>query len=110
MSASKKKNAHDHNHVHAEVEMPKNPEEQIDLARDLATELGDIFVQFMQGQIDFAEVSFATYDVLSDLHAVSTGNYELVANDDEDDLDDEDDDYDDEEHAREQENLSGEPA
>lgn len=95
---------HEHEHQHAEVD----PAEQESLAHELASDLDAIFVRFVRGEIDFAEVSFATYDVLQDLHIVSTGAYELVQDDDE--TDDDDDSYDEEEAAREQEDLSGEPS
>ena len=80
-------------------------EEQAALARDLAGELTELFEQFVRGEIDFAEVSFATYDVLQDLHVVATGAYELVEADE--DMEDEDDE---DEATEEQEDLSGEPA
>lgn len=91
---------HDHGHDHG-----KDPEEQAALARDLAGELTELFEQFVRGEIDFAEVSFATYDVLQDLHVVATGAYELVEADE--DMEDEDDE---DEATEEQEDLSGEPA
>ena len=91
---------HDHDHDHG-----KDPEEQAALAHDLAGELTELFEQFVRGEIDFAEVSFATYDVLQDLHVVATGAYELVEADE-----DEDDDEDEDEATEEQEDLSGEPA
>ncbi len=59
----------------------KDPQEQERLARDLAGELGEIFVQFTRGELDFAEVSFAAYDVLQDLHVVASGDYELLSAD-----------------------------
>ena len=101
----------------------KDPNEQESLARDLAAELADIFAQYVRGDLDFAETSFATFDVLQDLHVVATGAYELVEDDDDDTSDDtsddEDDDeadgdtaepYSDESAAEQQEDLSGEPA
>ncbi|HEX5500033.1 MAG TPA: hypothetical protein VFX03_12435 [Thermomicrobiales bacterium] len=110
---------HEHEHSHE-----KDPAEQEALARDLAGELTDLFVQFVAGEIDFAEVSFATYDVLQDLHIIATGAYELVEadeeSDDSDDSDDSDsDDSDDDGHAtgysaatatEEQEDLAQEPS
>ena len=110
-------NGHDHAHDHDGAhDFDKDPAEQEQLARDLAAELGDIFVRFIHGEYDFAEVTFATYDVLQDLHVVQSGAYELVAGDDEDDdhgdgHDEADNDgYDEEAHTAEQEDLSGEPA
>ena len=101
----------------------KDPGEQESLARDLAAELSDIFAQYVRGDLDFAETSFATFDVLQDLHVVATGAYELVAGDDDESDDDDDDDddedeedgeaaeaYSDESATEQQEELSGEPA
>ena len=97
-------------HVQDHAHRPAaNPEEQISIARDIARELGEVFVQFIQGQIDFPEVTFSTYDALQDLHAVSTGDYELIESAADEEADD-DDGYDDEAHLREQEDRSGEPA
>ncbi|MFM9108505.1 MAG: hypothetical protein ACKOWF_17605 [Chloroflexota bacterium] len=88
---------------------PRNPEEQMSIVRDIGRELGEIFVQYVQGQLDFAEVTFAAYDALQDVHVVVNGEYELIAGDLDDDEDD-DEGYDDEDHLREQEDLSGEPS
>ncbi|HET7092254.1 MAG TPA: hypothetical protein VFI22_02220, partial [Thermomicrobiales bacterium] len=113
---------HDHDHDH-EHNHEKDPAEQEALARDLAGELTDLFVQFVAGEIDFAEVSFATYDVLQDLHIIATGAYELVeadeASGDSDDSDSDDSDSDDgglatgyskETATEEQEDLAQEPS
>lgn len=111
---------HDHDHHHHDGEgMEKDPAEQEALARDLAAELSDLFARYVSGEISFADLSFATYDVLQDLHVVATGAYELVAEDDTSDDEDEggeeedgdiDDEYDIEEATEQQEDLSGEPA
>lgn len=121
---------HDHDHHHHDgMVMEKDPAEQEALARDLAAELSDLFARFVAGEISFADLSFATYDVLQDLHVVATGAYELVAEDDtsedtsddtsDDEGDDEDgaqedgdidDPYDVEDATEQQEDLSGEPA
>jgi hypothetical protein len=91
-------NEHDQPHAHDladghEHTHEKDPAEQEALARDLAGELTDLFVQFVRGEIDFAEVSFATYDVLQDLHIIATGAYELVeAEEDSDESGDSDSD------------------
>jgi hypothetical protein len=115
---------HDHDHEHSH---DKDPAEQEALARDLAGELTDLFVQFVAGEIDFAEVSFATYDVLQDLHIIATGAYELVEGEEGEESDDSDDsddsDSDDAEEAgglatgysvavatEEQEDLAQEPS
>ena len=57
--------------------MEKDPAEQEMLARGIGDELSEIFVRFVHGEIDFAEVSFAAYDVLEDLHIIASGDYEL---------------------------------
>lgn len=88
----------------------KDPGEQESLARDLAAELGDIFAQYVRGELDFPETSFATFDVLQDLHVVATGAYELVESDDDSDDDGVAEPYSDESAAEQQEELSGEPA
>ena len=98
----------------------KDPGEQESLARDLAAELADIFAQYVRGDLDFAETSFATFDVLQDLHVVATGAYELVEDDDtsddtsDDEAEDEDGEaaaeYSDDSAAEQQEDLSGEPS
>jgi hypothetical protein len=84
--------------------MDKDPMEQEMLARGIGHELTEIFVRYVRGEIDFAEASFAAYDVLGDLHAVASGDYEL-----EDDGDVEDD-YNEERATAEQEDLAQEPS
>jgi hypothetical protein len=84
--------------------MEKDPNEQEMLARGIGSELTEIFVRYVRGEVDFAEASFAAYDVLEDLHAIASGEYEL-----EEDGDIEDD-YSDEGAVREQEDLAQEPA
>lgn len=83
--------------------MEKDPAEQEMLARGIGNELTDIFVRYVHGELDFAEVSFASYDVLEDLHAIATGDYEL----DDSDLEDE---YDEDEATAQQEDLAQEPS
>jgi hypothetical protein len=128
-----------HHHPEGSGGAVKDPAEQEALARDLAGELADVFARYVTGGIDFAELSFATYDVLQDLHVVATGAYELVADDTSDDSSDDegdgddgggddegededgsagdgdedggiDDAYDEETATEQQEDLSGEPA
>jgi hypothetical protein len=57
--------------------MEKDPAEQEMLARGIGEELTEIFVRYVHGEVDFAEASFAAFDVLEDLHAIATGDYEL---------------------------------
>lgn len=79
--------------------MEKDPAEQEMLARGIGEELTEIFVRYVHGEVDFAEASFAAFDVLEDLHAIATGDYEL-----------EDAEYSEEEATAEQEELAQEPA
>jgi hypothetical protein len=94
-------------HVRAIAEgvmMEKDPAEQEMLARGIGNELTEIFVGYVRGEYDFAEASFAAYDVLEDLHAIATGDYELEENGD---IDDE---YDIAVATETQEDLAQEPA
>ncbi|MCC7025283.1 MAG: hypothetical protein IT338_20785 [Thermomicrobiales bacterium] len=84
--------------------MEKDPAEQEMLARGIGSELTEIFVRYVHGEIDFAEVSFASYDVLEDLHAIASGDYELEEDGDIDDG------YSEEEATEEQEELAQEPS
>ena len=84
--------------------MEKDPAEQEMLARGIGNELTEIFVRYVHGEVDFAEATFAAYDVLEDLHVIASGDYEL-----EDDGDVEDE-YTEEEATEQQEDLSQEPA
>ncbi|MCC7025278.1 MAG: hypothetical protein IT338_20760 [Thermomicrobiales bacterium] len=84
--------------------MEKDPAEQEMLARGIGSELTEIFVRYVHGEIDFAEVSFASYDVLEDLHAIASGDYELEEDGDIDD------DYSEAEATEEQEELAQEPS
>lgn len=83
----------------------KDPAEQETLARDLGEELTDIFTRFIRGEVDFADVTFLTYETLQDLHVIASGAYELEYDDEEDDSVG----YDDREHRHEQEELAMEP-
>jgi hypothetical protein len=82
----------------------KNPAEQEMLARGIGNELTEIFVRYVHGEVDFAEATFAAYDVLEDLHVIASGDYEL---EDDGDIEDE---YTDEDATEQQEELSQEPA
>jgi len=84
--------------------MEKDPAEQEMLARGIGNELTDIFVRYVHGEVDFAEATFAAYDVLEDLHVIASGDYEL---EDDGDVDDE---YSDEDATEQQEELAQEPA
>ena len=84
--------------------MDKNPAEQEMLARGIGNELTEIFVRYVHGEVDFAEATFAAYDVLEDLHVIASGDYEL---EEDGDIEDE---YTQEEATEQQEDLSQEPA
>ena len=87
----------------------KDPAEQEALARDLGEELTDLFARYVRGEVDFAELTFATYDMLQDLHIIASGAYELEYEDDEDSSDDSDDSSDDSSDDEGEEDESGEP-
>ena len=84
--------------------MDKDPAEQEMLARGIGNELTEIFVRYVHGEVDFAEATFAAYDVLEDLHVIASGDYEL---EEDGDIQDE---YTEEEATEQQEDLSQEPA
>ncbi len=84
--------------------MDKDPAEQEMLARGIGDELTEIFVRYVHGEVDFAEVTFAAYDVLDDLHVIASGDYEL---EEDGNIDDE---YTEESATEEQEDLSQEPS
>jgi hypothetical protein len=84
--------------------MEKDPAEQEMLARGIGNELTDIFVRYVHGEVDFAEATFAAYDVLEDLHVIASGDYEL---EEDGDIEDE---YTEEDATEQQEDLSQEPA
>jgi hypothetical protein len=83
--------------------MDKDPAEQEMLARGIGNELTEIFVRYVHGEVDFAEATFAAYDVLEDLHVIASGDYEL---EDDGDIEDE---YTEEGATDQQEDLSQEP-
>ena len=93
---------------------PKDPAEQEALARDLGEELVDLFVRYVRGEVEFADVTFLTYDLLQDLYVVASGAYELEYDEDETEAEAETDDlggdYDAEEATEQQEDLAQEPA
>ena len=84
--------------------MDKDPAEQEMLARGIGNELTEIFVRYVHGEVDFAEATFAAYDVLEDLHVIASGDYEL---EEDGDIEDE---YTEEGATEQQEDLSQEPA
>ena len=88
-----------------------NAAEQEALARDLGEELTDVFVRYVRGEVDFADLTFLTYDLLHDLHIVASGAYELEYDDEDDESDgDLDDTYQESSATDQQEELAQEPA
>jgi hypothetical protein len=98
----------------------KDPAEQEALARDLGEELTELFAEYVRGEVDFADLTFQTYETLQDLFVVASGAYELEydSDDESDDLfaDDADDEggihdrYDEAAATEQQEELAQEPA
>ena len=84
--------------------MEKNPAEQEMLARGIGNELTEIFVRYVHGELDFAEATFAAYDVLEDLHVIASGEYEL---EEDGDIEDE---YTEQAATEQQEELAQEPS
>lgn len=104
--------SHDHAHSHEHQHSEKDPAEQAELARHLAEELSELFVRYVQGELDFAELSFSTYDMLQDLHIIALGEYELEYDEGEAEPDagETDRDYDPDSATEQQEDLAQEPA
>ncbi len=98
--------SHNHEHQHSE----KDPAEQAELARHLAEELSELFVRYVQGELDFAELSFSTYDMLQDLHIIALGEYELEYDEGEAEPGAGDSEYTPESATEQQEELAQEPA
>jgi len=93
----------------AEIErVAKDPAEQESLAREIGEELTNAFMEYVGGELSFAELTFLTYGALEDLHTVRQGDYELVEG--QGDEDDADDGYDIVEATAEQEDLAQEPS
>ena len=82
----------------------KDPEEQESLARDLGEELTDVFARYVRGEVDYADLTFLTFETLQDLYVIASGAYELEYDDQADD------ELDDEDAIEQQEDLSQEPA
>ena len=103
---------HDHAHAHEHHHSEKDPAEQAELARNLGGELSELFVRYVQGELDFAELSFSTYDVLQDLHIIALGEYELEYDEGEAEpgAGDTESDYTPESATEQQEDLAQEPA
>ena len=88
-----------------------NVAEQEALARDLGEELTDVFVRYVRGEVEFADLTFLTYDLLHDLHIVASGAYELEYDDEDDEsAGDLDDTYEESAATDQQEDLAQEPA
>jgi hypothetical protein len=81
----------------------KDPAEQEALARDLGEELTDVFARFVRGEVDYADLTFLTFETLQDLYVIASGAYELEY--EEDDFEEEPDTP-----AEQQEELAQEPS
>lgn len=107
---------HEHSHPHDhDHNGDKDPAEQAELARHLGEELSELFVRYVQGEVDFAELTFSTYDVLQDLHIIALGEYELeydeeAAAEETAAAGDTSSDYDPETATEQQEDLAQEPS
>ena len=88
----------------------KDPAEQEALARDLGEELTDLSARYVRGEVDFADLTFLTYETLQDLHIIASGAYELEYEDGDEDQAAASTDYDKEEATEAQEELAQEPA
>jgi hypothetical protein len=92
----------------------KDPAEQEALARDLGEELTELFAEYVRGEVDFADLTFQTYETLQDLFVVASGAYELEYDSDDEESSDDDGDvhdrYDEAAATEEQEELAQEPA
>lgn len=79
---------HDHDHTHEVSTRDLSPEELADeqeqIAREIGQELTEAFVGFVHGEIDFEDLTFGVFDVLSDLSVVASGEYDLETVEEED--------------------------
>lgn len=79
---------HDHDHTHEVTTRDLSPEELADeqeqIAREIGQELTEAFVGFVHGEIDFEDLTFGVFDVLSDLSVVASGEYDLETVEEED--------------------------
>ncbi len=82
---------HDHNHVHEVSTRDLSPEElaaeQEQIAREIGRELTEAFVSYVQGTVDFEDLTFGVFDAMSDLSVVASGQYELETLDEDEDGD-----------------------
>ena len=93
---------------------PKDPAEQEALARDLGEELTDAFVRYVRGELEFADLTFTTFETLQDVYIVGSGEYEVEYEDEDAEAESEDGDvfehYDQAAATEQQEDLAQEPA
>ena len=88
-----------------EADEQKDPAEQEALARDLGDELTDVFARFVRGEVDYADLTFLTFETLQDLYVIASGAYELEYDEESDPEDQEPDTP-----TEQQEELAQEPA
>lgn len=82
---------HDHDHTHEATTRDLSPEElaeeQEQIAREIGNELTEAFVSYVHGEVDFEDLTFGIFDVLSDLSVVASGEYDLETLDEDPDSD-----------------------
>lgn len=66
---------------------PQPSDEQEQIVRSLSTELEQSFLEFLHGDIGFDEVTFEVFDTLQAVHAVTTGQYTVEYDEDEEESD-----------------------
>lgn len=64
---------------------PEPSDEQLEIVRSLATELEASFLEYLRGDIGFADVTFEVFDTLQAVHAVATGQYTVEYDEEEED-------------------------
>jgi len=110
MSAGEQDHGHEHGHDHHDTGEAKDPVEQEALARDLGEDLIETFVAYVRGEIEYADLTFQTFETLHDLHIIASGAYELEYDEDEEQDGDGAGEYDTEAATAQQEDLAQEPS
>ena len=76
-----------------DIDSNGNGEHDIDEQRTLAKQIGEglseSFVGFIDGDVEFAELSFEVFQALQDLYVIKSGEYELEFTDEEGESDEE---------------------
>jgi hypothetical protein len=77
------------------------------LARRIGEDLTEALAAFVRGEVPFEDLTFLVHDALQDVYFIARGSYDLVDDEEEDDLEE---GYDLEAATVEQEDLAQEPA